>query len=195
MHSTTLRSLQLRLEEFYALEQAPDIVEFVHISRDEPREVVLVRQSSDEDLEIAVVLPATVERTTEGTCAPDLWLQLVEAASHFVYLAERARIGLPATQLELELQAEVDKFVMSAFVPQPFAHHRALAVHGDLYEKVRFLHPENSEAGARYRLANALAARFMARLMLERDAEKRHGALRRFYRSGQAEKIRLARAA
>jgi hypothetical protein len=71
----------------------------------------------------------------------------------------------------------------------------ALALHGDLYEKVRFLHPEHSEEGARYRLANALAARFMARLILERDAGKRHGALRRFYRSGQTEKIRLARAA
>ncbi len=190
----TLRALQRQLERFYELEQAPDIVEFVRLGETGMRETVLVRQDG-EGLELAVVLPAALEHHSEASRAGDAWFQLVEAVSHFVYIAERARTDLPATQAELELQAEVDKFVVSALTGQALTREHTLALHGDLYERIRYLHAADSEAGARYRLANDLAARFMARLMNEPGARVRHGTLRRFYRSGQAEKIRLARAA
>jgi hypothetical protein len=194
MHAITLRSLQLRLEQFYELEQAPDITGFIQISNDGSREKVLLRQDGD-DLEVAVILPAAIEQADAAGYERDLWLQLVEAVSHFVYIAERARTGLPTTQLELELQAEVDKFVVVALTSQPLGRQKARLLHGDLYERVRFLHPEDTEAGARYRLANDLAARFVARVILKGDGRARRGQLRRFYRSGQAEKIRLASAA
>ena len=195
MHGATLRRVQRRIEEFYGLEEAPNIIEFVRVGDDdEDRETVLIRQDG-EDLEIAVVLPKAVEREHPREYATDTWLQLIEAVSHFVYISERARIGLPTTQLELELQAEVDKFVVAALSAPRFGRERARRLHGQLYEKVRFLHPESSEAGARYRFANELAARFIARLLLERDVFARRGVLRQFYRSGQTEKIRLARAA
>jgi hypothetical protein len=194
MHAATLRSLQLELERFYALEETPDITQFVRVSSEATRETVLLRQDG-EHLELAVVLPTAIEGQAPTAYATDLSLQLVEAVSHFVYIAERARTGLPTTQLELELQAEVDKFVMLALGDAPLERPRARALHVDLYERVRYLHPENTEAGARYRLANDLAARFVARLMLGEDVRTHRGALCRFYRSGQAEKIRLARAA
>jgi hypothetical protein len=194
MHSATLRKVQQRIEEFYGLERAPNIVEFVQLGDDDERETVLIRQEG-EDLQIAVVLPRTVGTAHPREYATDTWLQLIEAVSHFVYISERARIGLPATQLELELQAEVDKFVVAALSAPSFRRERARRLHGRLYEKVRFLHPESSEAGARYRLANELAARFIARLLLERDVRAGRAVLRQFYRSGQTEKIRLARAA
>jgi hypothetical protein len=57
------------------------------------------------------------------------------------------------------------------------------------------LHPEDSEDGERYRLANGLAARFVARLVEAGDPWSVVRTLRRFYRSGQADKIHLARAA
>ena len=194
MHADLLRGLQLRIEAFYGLERAPDIIEFVRIGSEGTRETVLVRQDG-EDVELAVVLPAAVQRRDGQSFATDVWLQLVEAVSHFVYLAERARTNLPVTQLELELQAEVDKFVLSALSGKPLPPRRARALHVRLYEQVRFLHPADSEAGARNRLATDLAARFAARLMVHRDERARRGVLRRFYRSGQAEKIRLAQAA
>jgi hypothetical protein len=209
MHDATLRKLQLRIEHFYALEEAPNILEFVRLSHDEPREKVLLRESGDE-LEVLVILPARLQNPSASPYDPDTWLQLVEAVSHFVYIAERARTGLPTTQLELELQAEVDKFVVSAVSTRRFGRSRARALHGELYENVRYLHPANSEAGARYRLANDLAARFTARLFgtarlgrsqgargasAQDQIEARQGVLRRFYRSGQTDKIRLAHAA
>ncbi|HEY6557087.1 MAG TPA: hypothetical protein VI072_07425 [Polyangiaceae bacterium] len=194
MHSATLRKVQRRIEDFYGLEQAPNIVEFVRLGDDDDRETVLIRQEGD-DLQIAVVLPRSVETAHPREYATDTWLQLIEAVSHFVYISERARVGLPATQLELELQAEVDKFVVAALSAPRFGRERARRLHGQLYEKVRFLHPESSEAGARYRLANELAARFIARLLFERDVRAGRAVLRQFYRSGQTDKIRLARAA
>lgn len=191
-----LRGLQKRLEQFYALEDAPDIVDFVRTGTEDSRETLLLRER-DGELEIAVVLPPHED---EAAASSDLWLQLAEGVSHFVYLAERARTNLPATRLELELQAEVDKFVLLATQNGrlPAARHRHFHVHNLqrwLYERVRFLHPEGTEAGDRYRLANDLAARFVARTVSRLAPHAAHRTLRRFYRSGQTDKIRLARAA
>ena len=127
--------------------------------------------------------------------AGDVWLQLVEGVSHFVYIAERARTGLPATRLELELQAEVDKFVLLTLRRRTRHTSRCRALLDHLYQKVRFLDPPGSEAHDRYRLANDLAARFVARLLGRGGWSSVDRELRRFYRSGQAEKISLASAA
>ncbi|HEV8245704.1 MAG TPA: hypothetical protein VGP93_08045, partial [Polyangiaceae bacterium] len=67
-------------------------------------------------------------------------------------------------------------------------------LHTRLYENVYFLHPEGSEAGSRYRLANELAARFTSRLFHAQASDAR-SLLQRFYRAGQSDKIRLTRAA
>lgn len=196
-----LRGLQRRLERFYALEDAPDVVEFVQTGASESRETLLLRER-DGELEIAVVLPPHTGQDDEASVAGDLWLQLAEGVSHFVYLAERARTNLPATRLELELQAEVDKFVLLATDGKSLPtegrrhfHRRAHNLRRWLYESVRFLHPPGTEAGDRYRMANDLAARFVTRTFARLDPHAAHRTLRRFYRSGQAEKIHLARAA
>jgi hypothetical protein len=186
-HREELVWLQRRLEHFYGLERAPDVLDFVRIGDADSRETLLLREA-DGELEIALVLPPA-----KGDGDGDLWLQLVEGVSHFVYIAERARTGLPATRLELELQAEVDKFVLLSLRQAPGP--RAPDMVEQLYRSVRFLDPPGSEAGDRYRLANDLAARFVARLLERAAWSSVERELRRFYRSGQAEKIRLARAA
>lgn len=136
--------------------------------------------------------PGEPRQPGEAPC--DLWLQLAEGVSHFVYVAERARTGLPATQLELELQAEVDKFVLwIGSDAAPSGNPRD--VREQLFERVRFLHPAGTEAGQRYRLANDLAAQFVTRLHELPSREARVRRLRRFYRAGQTDKIRLSRAA
>ncbi len=146
------------------------------------REALLLRENEDA-LEMALVVPAGAANDH------DAWLQLAEGVSHFVYVANRARQELPSTQLELELQAEVDKFVLLVLDRVPYDRGEAFEVHTRLFEQVRFLHDAGTEQGDRYRTANDLAARFVRRLMLRpRDT---HATLRRFYRAGQAEKIRL----
>jgi hypothetical protein len=188
-----LRRVQERLERLYGLEHGPDVSEFVRIANDGSREQLLIRELGTE-LELALVLPPNIE-SASSTAPSDLWLQVLEGVSHFVYIVERARTGLPATQLELELQAEVDKFVLLAIARRSFDTRAADILHTLLYERVAYLHDEGTEAGERYRLANSLAARFVRRIVDLNERELRLRMLRRFYRSGQTEKIALARAA
>jgi hypothetical protein len=182
-----LRRIQRRIERYYGLEGAPDVALFASAGTKGEREVLLVRDA-DDAVEMALRVPDESPRAGVN----DVWLQLLEGVSHFVYLAERVRTGLPSTQLELELQAEVDKFVLLALdaagSPDPLNLHRRI------FEQATFLDPPETEAGERYRLANRLAARLSARVA-ERGEDEARLLLRRFYRAGQAEKIALARAA
>jgi len=192
-----LRNVQLALEQVYGLERTADVIDFVRTGAENSRETLVLRQREDE-LEIALVLPPVNDPTdlTAPHYGPsDAWLQLVEGVSHFVYVAERARTHLPTTRLELELQAEVDKFVLLAFTGEPLEPHESTELRDRLYERVQYLHAADSEDGVRYRMANDLAARFVARLARSYDPPAALRELRRFYRAGQTEKIRLARAA
>jgi len=183
----TLRRLQRRLERFYHLEETPDVRGFVRESPEGgEREALLLRETEGE-LEVALVVPGSAANES------DEWLQLAEGVSHFVYVTNRARQELPSTHLELELQAEVDKFVLLVLEQLPFDRSDAFEVHSRLYERVRFLHAAGTELGDRYRTANYLAARFVRRLMSS-GPHGTHATLRRFYRAGQAEKIRLVAA-
>lgn len=186
---TALRRIQCRIERYYALERAPDVRRFATAAGDGEREVLFVRDDG-EGVEVALRVPGG--EPLAG--ANDVWLQLLEGVSHFVYLAERVRTGLPATQLELELQAEVDKFVLLALDANSADRRDQLALHRCIFDEATFLDPPDTEAGERYRFANQLAARLVARLVGRDDGEIRE-LLRRFYRAGQADKIALARAA
>lgn len=185
-----LQRIQRELEQYYGLEAAPSVTHFVREGERGSREVVLLREQEGE-LEIALVLPPESHQLPSGGAVDDVWLQVAEGVSHFLYLAERARVDLPVTQLELELQAEVDKFVLSL----GFSKDSARGLLERLFDNPRFLDPEHSEAGARYRLAHHLAARFVSRVLVANDLTRARQRLRSFYRAGQAEKIRLARAA
>lgn len=185
-----LRRIQRQLERFYALERAPSVTRFVRDGDAGSREVMFVREHAGE-LEIALVLPPESRQIPEGGTLSDVWLQVAEGVSHFIYLAERARMDLPVTQLELELQAEVDKFVLSL----ELSSDSPARLHARMFDSPHFLDEENTETGERYRLAHQLAARFVSRVFVANDGERARERLRSFYRAGQTEKIRLARAA
>ncbi len=171
------------LRDYYRIEHQLDIHDFVHEGDPGSRETLLLREGHD-DLELRLVLPRLEDDQAQGI---DHFLQVVEGVSHFLLVVERARVDLPTTQLELELQAEVDKFVVLS--QEGTAQGRRL--HSRLYEQVRFIDAAASEAGARYRLANSLAARFVHR-QLRHEPHERRRRFRHFYRVGQTEKIRLA---
>ena len=162
----TLRKSQRRLERYYGLEGGPDVTEYVSIAEPGQRELLRVR-SAGGALELQLIVPDP--SACAITCQPasggfaDGWLQVLEGISHFVLLAERARTELPTTRLELELQAEVDKFVLLA-TGRKLPSSRAQRLHDRLYQRVCFADPPDTESGRRYRLANAVAARYVARL-------------------------------
>ena len=185
-----LEHAQAVIENYYGVERRADIVNYVRVGERGAREALLVRENSDA-LELRLQLPPW-----DATRPADAGAQIVEGVSHFVYVAERARTGLPTTQLELELQAEVDKFVVYGLESLMLRRrHELRHVHRGLFEGARFLHAPNTTEGGRYRLAHRLAARYLSRVLDARARSRVRAELKRFYRCGQAEKISLARAA
>jgi hypothetical protein len=191
--------IQDLLSRWYGIEDAPAVDPFIE-PVDAGRETLFLRDH-DGELEVLLYLPRAAVTRTEGDPLPtfDDLCQVIEGVSHFLYLAERARRELPATHLELELQAEVDKFVLLSHDAAGFHPARAAQVRTRLFERVTYLHAADTERGARYRMANDLAARFSRRLeaLFTRHGrpEPARAALRRFYGAGQTEKIGLAQAA
>lgn len=203
MSRTLASEIQERLCDYYGIDGAPAVDAFVRPTEGVAREALLIREF-DDAIELALHLPQKALEPGRGATR-DCFCQVVEGVSHFLYVAERARRELPTTRLELELQAEVDKYVMlvagdaGAGGAPVVGGVRGASVRADLFERVTFLHDRGTEEGERYRLANQLAARY-ARALERRFL--RHGrfdamraALRRFYRAGQTEKIALAQAA
>jgi hypothetical protein len=190
--------VQRQIEAIYQLEPTPPIAPFVQVESNDTREQLIIKQSLD-DLELVVLLPgasldALLARDPAGDM--DAYLGAIEGISHFIHLAERARTSLPTTLLELELQAEVDKFALLADAPQALHVTELHSLHRRLYEDVRYLHASATERGERYRLANDLAAKLWSQLIRQgSQSPPIRSVLRRFYRASQAEKIRMVRAA
>lgn len=122
----------------------------------------------------------------------DDFCKVLEGISHFNYICWRARQDKPVKLLELEMQAEVDKFVATWLLAlEQQDHELARRLHGWLFEDVRFNPQLDREQAERYRAANDYAARFCHGLAarLHRDGARGFEELRHFYRLSQNEKI------
>jgi hypothetical protein len=118
--------------------------------------------------------------------------KVIEGISHFNYIVWRAQQDKVVTLLELEMQAEVDKFVGTLLMAlEQEDHDFARQLHGWLFDRVSFNPDLDADQLERYRAANDFAARFChgLRERLKRDSLKGMHELRHFYRLSQAEKI------
>lgn len=118
--------------------------------------------------------------------------KVLEGISHFNYIVWSARQDKSVTLLELEMQAEVDKFVstwLMALDQKDYDFARRL--HGWLFDDVSFNPDLDRDQLERYRAANDFAARFChgLRERLDRDGNKGLHELRRFYRLSLTGKI------
>jgi len=187
--------LQRRLQTLYGIDDVPCVGDYVTLAEPGEREQLLLREMDEDYVELCLVVPdCPLRDALVPSTLSDTYLQVVEGVSHFVLVAERIRVGRPTSQLELELQAEVDKLVLIEHCLGALPQQAAVNLHHKLYGQVHFLHPAGSEQGDRYRLANRLAARFTRRLG-RLDTSERRALLRRFYQMDLGEKIRLAEAA
>ena len=121
----------------------------------------------------------------------DLWTA-VEGISHFNYVVHNATARREVTLLELELQAEVDKFVSTVLLAREQGR-RAVAsrLHHLLFERMTLDRELGEEERERYRLANDYAGRFCRRIgaRLHDAGEEVMAELREFYRFSQRQKI------
>jgi len=208
-----LTSLQRQLEAVYDLDCDHRVEDFLLTDRatakaiagaaalDDSPEALLVRQDG-EQLDVSLYLdPALLSRLSRMDPAAGVdWGRLddlcvaVEGVSHFLYLIWNAGYRRPVTQLELELQAEVDKFVTWGLMFND-GESRSLgdAVHHALFRRFRLRGNLTEAQRLRYRKANELAARY-CRSLLDPLSRRLQGPLlrelRRFYRMTQGHKIR-----
>ena len=125
------------------------------------------------------------------------FLLAVEGVSHFIYAICCARAERRVTQLELELQAEVDKYV-TCLLTTEMSHSETLRRR--LFGDAAYEPDLDAEERDRYRAANDNAQRYAAWLEATYVAPGRIpemlAELRRFYRQGLAAKLgTIARAA
>jgi hypothetical protein len=194
--SAVLRRLQLGLEALYRVETRLEVGAFV-IDEDQrrragvtrtPREQLLVKHE-DGDLQVGLFVDGAalenLERNDPARRLDDAnfadFCLAIEGVSHFVYVALCAGYQRAVSALELELQAEVDKFVCCLLV---LGNNHGLRRR--LYADVRFADDLDADERARYRTANQEAGRYAAALERRYVREDRLGAmlaeLRLFYR-------------
>jgi hypothetical protein len=213
-----LRGLQSLLERLYDVDIEHDVYDFLVTDRDVlpgmathsdpcPAEEELLLAEMPDGAGVALYLePALLRRLesedpvgalTENNLAD--YCTALEGVSHFVYAAWRLRCDLPVSLLELETQAEVDKYALTVFL---LRHQQGggypSQVHPRLFDRVSFdarLLPDQVD---RYRTAHRCAAHYCRRLehrFVERGEARTEALmreLRRFYRLGSTAKLRHA---
>lgn len=196
-----LSRFQRGIEQLYRVDTRVAVDDFV-IDADaraalgvarQPREQLLVSQSGDDELELGLFVDeralANLERHDPSALLDhrnlDDFLLTVEGVSHFVYVVWRAQADRPVSALELELQAEVDKYVTTLLtmervgqVPDELA--------SQLFGDVEFANDLDAEEQRRYRVANENARRYSEslhrRFVRTRRIDSLLGEVREFYR-------------
>lgn len=207
-----LRDLQSMLSRINGIEQSLDVHDFLvtdaglleqlEATEDaRPTTEKVLLQESSEALDMALYLDAKLlerlrsrdprERLVHANLV-DFWTVL-EGISHFNYIAWNAAADKSVTLMEVEMQAEVDKYVGARLLSEQQQTSLGDSVFRRLFDNPRF--DDNLDPGelSRYRNASRFAGRFC------RSLEKRFPApqlmpamlqeLRAFYRLPQPEKV------
>lgn len=123
------------------------------------------------------------------------FLLALEGVSHFLYLAWNAGHEKVITLLEMELQAEVDKFVTALSLCRDQGDgHPVRALWHHLFGPLRLRTGLDAHQRERYATAHHYGARYCEALAMRLERRPHgipalHTELRRFYRMGQAQKL------
>lgn len=206
-----LSELQQRLSNINGIDPGHDIADFLVTDRalalalsngsllENSNETLLVAEE-DDGVSLSVFLDSeTLSRVVDADpltelqpeLLEDLW-SVMEGISHFNYLVASAIRDRPVTLLELELQAEVDKYAATlALLLAQGDTYLPSRLHSWLFERVKFREDLDADQLARYQTANDYAGRFCHQL---RDdfmlgSERANAELRKFSRRSQQGKI------
>jgi hypothetical protein len=201
-----LVDVQRRLESLYALEPQAPVTDFLLSAQDATGypgggSRTLIAQDGD-SVSLGVVLDPGVgallaemdPRVRLDGRNLDSFCNATEEVSHFVYLQFCARTARTVTELELELQAEVDKYLCAVFLLS-LQNEGAVSprLKELLFQRYRIADGVSEERAERYRAASHLAYRYCGHLEARYLKPSRLADLaresRRFYRLGQREKL------
>jgi hypothetical protein len=205
--------LQRLLQRIYDVDVVHDVLDFlitdhcVAAALDaggrRTAEKLLIHEAED-GVDVALFLERALLERLEAS-RPDDWVggerlgdfwTVLEGVSHFVYFAYKAHSDREVSLLELELQAEVDKFIATQELAREHGASPPDDLHRWLFERPRLDPALDDAERARYRDANRFAARYCLGLerRYRRPEQRRAMAaeLRAFYRMPQHEKIRAS---
>jgi hypothetical protein len=209
-----LSHLQQVLEDLHAVRVDLDVCSYV-VDEETRRELpgarqlpeqLFVREAAD-GVELALFIDPAVleslERDHPQCCLHagnlESYCIAVEGVSHFILVAWRAQRRWPVTALELEIQAEVDKFVSAWLLLADQGRPRHVAaqiLRRRLFHSYSLQDDVPPEEGSRYHVASQVAERFCSRLARRFGRDPDHQRIRRdvreFYRRGLSEKLRAA---
>jgi hypothetical protein len=206
-----LSKVQRGLERLYRLTPKPEVGQFVIDTkeRDEagvarsPREQLLLQEDED-GLAIGLYLDPDLLGVIAGRGAGQLvrgqgfgdFMMLVEGVSHFVYVAFKAEKNHQLSALELELQAEVDKYV-TCLLSTEQSQTVSAALRKRLFKDIVYDTDLDQDEQERYRVANNNALRYSEslekRFVARQSISEMLVELRRFYRMSLTSKLRHIR--
>ena len=203
-----LDALQYKLETIYEFQVEQRIDDYLttdqkfvaEITRSEgsAREQVLLRQEGN-DYWLSLYLDEQVFNSFSHPSVPKAMCHqqagdfclAVEGVSHFLYLCWNVNYEREVTKLELELQAEVDKYLMLL----EFATTDSGLVHPWLFDNWKLEEGLNDEEQARYEKANRYASKYCKGLQQRYtgigQTNEMLRELRRFYRKTQKQKLHM----
>lgn len=205
-----LGAMQQHLAELYGLEIEYDVYDFLITdrrlaralggsSRDVDEELLILE--ADDRAEVSLFVEQAVMDRLEGNDPvdglnagniADFWTAF-EGVSHFTYFAFKAALDRSVSLLELELQAEVDKFIVTTLMCRERRQGASHALHQLLFDVPRLGDGLSGQEQERYRQANRYAGRYCRRLWpaLKRSSwtEELKRELRRFYRLAREDKM------
>jgi hypothetical protein len=212
---SVLARLQRGLETLYRVETRLDVEAFV-VGEDarqqalqggtgrRPREQLLVAQDGADlslglFLDDAALANLALHDPAQGLSPENFgdFCLAVEGVSHFIYVAVCAAGDRSVTALELELQAEVDKFVSCSLIG---GERDGVLLRERLFQRVTYANDLDEDERSRYQTANNQAHRFARsldrRYLNAGKVDPMLTELRRFYRLGLPEKlVHIAQAA
>ena len=209
-----LSRMQRGIESLYRVETGVEVEDYVVGTeyRDElvrerkPREQLLVVEAEGEMNLALYIEPGVLANLLAHDPGHRLddrnlgdFLLAVEGVSHFIYAVCCAKVDRPVSQIELELQAEVDKYATCLLTTEPSVEVSS-GLRRRLFGDAEYEPDLDHEEQHRYRAANDNAQRYAAWLedtfVARRRIPEMLGELRRFYRQGLAAKLStIARAA
>lgn len=212
IRAVQLRYLQSLLEQLYEIDIGLDVEDFLitdprladlldssEHARELPEKLLISQSEGYADVSL-YLHQLIIERLRDQNPLRslhrgnlDAFMTALEGVSHFVYLAWNLAHDRPVSLLEMELQAEVDKYCLAAAL---FAHQLGgipEELHPLLFEGIRFDARLDRNEHHRYSTANHHARRY-CRALHERFLRARRGQhitreLRHFYRLWHHRKI------
>lgn len=211
VNSILLQELQRDLSRLYEIDTACDIKDFLvtdpatasrlhgreHVSKEQllisqEDDVVYITLYLDHSI-LSILEQHDPQKLLHGDNLNPFCIAL-EGISHFLYLTWRIGYQRPVTHLELELQAEIDKYIFTSLLFLQQYNDGSVNPHKLLFEHVSF-HPDlDAVENSRYLTANRYAAKYCNSLKSGLHPEgvtpSLTNELRRFYRLPLNDKLR-----